>query len=194
MRAAFGEASQIACAEVLKPELRAIRARLAPLEALVRKIVLIEAAALLGQPEPLRAPSRVRPPRSAARRRACAFRLWPRARPHPARIRQLGPALLVRDAFRERARAELIRRLAAARRMRRPAPERLARRIEALARVLERPRAAIRRLARKLRAAPGLGASLAVARWPRAGADRELQGEVDRHAYFAVRAARADTS
>jgi hypothetical protein len=74
---------------------------------------------------------------------------------------------LVRDAWRDHARLALSRRMRSLRLMRRPEPERLARRIAALARVLDAPLAAARRLARKLALRPTLAIKLAARRSPR---------------------------
>jgi len=169
MRAAIGEASDIANRRLDRDTLASMRAWLRPLEALVRKTVLIEASVLARTPAaPPKARTGVTVRTSPSpRQRKPSLRLWPRTPPPPARIRQLGPPLLVRDIYRERARAAQARRLNMVRFMRPPEPLRIARRIEALARVLEKPANAIRRLARKLRALPKLAYKLAAARWPR---------------------------
>jgi len=170
MRAHIGEAEAIAALRLDRDTLAAMRAWLRPLEALVRRIVLIEAAALARTPlAPKRQSERhaQAPQAKPPRQRSYALRLWARTPPAPARIRQLGPPLLVRDIYRERARAAQARRLNMVRFMRPPEPLRIARRIEALARVLEKPANAVRRLARKLRQLPKLAIKLAAARWPR---------------------------
>jgi len=169
MRAHIGEAQAIAVRKLDRDTLAAMRAWLRPLEALVRRIVLIEAAALARTPLAPKRQSerRAQPPQTKPHQRSYALRLWPRTPPPPARIRQLGPPLLVRDIYRERARAAQARRLNMVRFMRPPEPLRIARRIEALARVLEKPTNAVRRLARKLRQLPKLAIKLAAARWPR---------------------------
>lgn len=99
--------------------------------------------------------------------RAPALRLWPRTPAPTARARDVGPNLLVRDVQRDRARLALARQLDAARRKRTPEPQRLARRIDALARILNRPLAAARRLVRVLRTKPMLAMKLAMRRLPR---------------------------
>jgi len=168
MRAAIGEAHDIANRRLDRDTLAAMRAWLRPLEALVRRTVLIEASVLARTPAPPRkATSGVAVRAAPPPQRKPSLRLWPRTPPPPARIRQLGPPLLVRDIYRERARAAQPRHLNMVRFMRPPEPLRIARRIEALARVLDKPANAIRRLARKLRALPKLAFKLAAALWPR---------------------------
>ncbi|HYD87259.1 MAG TPA: hypothetical protein VEA80_07280 [Vitreimonas sp.] len=178
--------------ENLEPDaktLARVRAWLRPLEAVVRKIVLVEAAALARtlapQPEPrLTSPTRFAPktPYPQPRPHRGRFRLWPRSGPRP-RIRLLGPPTHVREIWREQIREAQVRQLALVRFMRPPEPVLLAGRIEALARVLHKPLPAIRRLARKLRRSPRLAYALAVTRWPRSPhADPHLQDVVIRHA------------
>ena len=68
--------------------------------------------------------------------------------------------------------------------MRPSEPVRIARRIEALERVLTKPLIAARRLARKLHTAPRLALQLAIARWPRSPhVDPDAQAAADRHAW-----------
>lgn len=148
MRVALGAPEAIARQrDIEAAALAAMRAWLRPIEALVRKLILIEAAALARQPEPPRPPARPLPPlRHYApqpqtpypepHEHKGRFHLWPRQKPHPARIRQLGPPLLVRDIYRERRRAAQARQLNMVRFMRPSEPVRIARRIEALARTL----------------------------------------------------------
>lgn len=200
--AAVGEAASLALRRTLPPaELTRMRALLRPLELLVRQIVFVEAAALarasgagaprvIVLPKPLfNAPTPPRPPRE----RAPSFRLWPRAKETPARIRPLGPPTSVREIYRERARRLLADRLTIARFMRRPEPARIARRIEALARILATPLRAVRRLARMLKLTPHLARRLATLRRPRAGyADEDALGLAARLAFAAGRA--LDTS
>jgi hypothetical protein len=148
-------------------ERRTLRTWLTPLEAMARKIVLIEALALASEPEPPRKPPRPRANRTAAQKpRTASLRLWPR-NPPPARgprIRSLGPDILVRDIYRDQARLALARHLNAIRWKRRPEGARAARRIDALERLIARPQPAARRLARKLRAKPQLALKLATKR------------------------------
>lgn len=72
----------------------------------------------------------------------------------------------MRELWREQKRAALAARLAQARRACKPAHLRLADRIDALQRLLDGPRAALRRLARKLRVAPKLAYVIAARRAP----------------------------
>jgi hypothetical protein len=198
MRAAVGEAAAVAERSALEPQERQAIARwLAPLEAMVRKIVLIEAVALARTgavqrgparpiegplapsrppamtvialpPPPVRILSHVAPP-APAQPRAPSLRLWPRTRASLGpRVGDLGPPLLASEAWRDRGRLALARHLARARLMRRTPQQRLARRIAALQRVIERPRAAIRRLARRVRAQRPLALRLARKPLPRA--------------------------
>lgn len=207
MRTALGAPEAIARRREIEPEaLAAMRAWLRPLEALVRKLILIEAAALARRPEPPRPQQAKRPPLvhygpapqapyPQPRERNARFRLWPRRKPHPARIRQLGPPLLVRDIYRERFREAQADRLNMVRFMRAPEPQRIAGRIAALERVLAKPLVAARRLARKLRTAPRLVLRLAVARWPRSPyADADAQATADRCLWADALAFNSDTS
>lgn len=177
MRAAVGEAASRALHDVLSvEEIARMRAYLRPLELLVRQTVFIEAAAIARAayeqplrlahtktlPAPLfsRLPSKTRPPAKSKP----SLRLWPKPAPPPVRIRQLGPALFVRDLYRERAREALADRLNQVRFMRPSEPLRISRRIEALTRILAKPLHAARRLARKLKFAPRLARTLATRR------------------------------
>jgi hypothetical protein len=172
LSAALGDAAAIAARDAFDTKHAcAVRAWLRPLEAMVRKIVLIEAMAIARQLAPAvfcvakRAPAK---PARARRPHCIAFRLWPR-QPASAgpRIRSLGPPLRVIEINRDRARLATAQHLNRVRCMRRPEQERLAGRLAALARVIEKPAAAIRRLARKLAVAPKLALKLACARQPR---------------------------
>jgi hypothetical protein len=195
LRTRFDSPHDIAAWLVLKRSERIdLGAWLRGLEALVRRIVLIEALAqpaapVLGKASPQSSTRRV-----GAGRASVSLRLWPRLNPHPARIRMLGPATSVREIWADRRRAALAQRLARARRHRRcDRAERIARRIEALRRILDRPQAAIRRLARKLSATPQLRLTLAVARMPRSEeVDVLAQNAAARIAFAAV--AQADSS
>jgi hypothetical protein len=163
---AVGDAAALAARSALdEEERRAIRAWLAPIAAFARKLVLIEAAALAREPE--LPPGRRHKPGGGRSGRTASFRLWPRPRPAPARIRSLGEPTTVAQIWRERARQALLRRLAEARANRAPAHVRLARRMEALERVIAKPAAAARRLARRLRRTPRLALELAAQRPPR---------------------------
>ncbi len=213
MRAAIGEADALAGRRDLDAEeAQAVRKWLGPLEAMVRKVVLVHALALIERGDThakrkrgdtharpvaaqLPAPSDVRvchpaapapaPPAvtlialppppvrlvsqaaaaatPVARQRAPSLRLWPRAASVGPRVRDVGPNLLVREVRRDTAR------LAAARirTCRRSEPERLARRVDALSRVLDSPLPAARRLARELAVRPNLAIRLAARRAPR---------------------------
>jgi hypothetical protein len=106
---------------------------------------------------PASQPAQMRPP---------CLRLWPRASSSDGpRVRDLGPPRLVRITQREQARLAFARRMSAT--PRRPEPERLARRIEALARLLDKPVRAAGRLARVLARRPSLACKLAFKRPPR---------------------------
>jgi hypothetical protein len=170
MRAAVGDAGLIAARHVLSMrERRAIREWLAPVVAMVRKIVLIEAIALT-RTGFAQAPVAARRAADIAGRAShtTSLRLWPRQSASSGpRVRDLSPALLVRDVWRESRRLALARRLDRVRFMRAPPQERLARCIAALARILDNPLAAVRRLARKLRALPRLVVKLAAKAPPR---------------------------
>lgn len=171
MRVAIGDAAAIQLRRALASrETQVMRDWLRALEGLVRKLVLIEATYIEIKPAPRLAPRRAATKAQAKteqRRRPLAFRLWPRVVPHPARIRDLGPPLILRDLWRENRRLQRSAHLKAIRAPRMPEAERLARRIEALGRVLDKPLAAARRLARKLRDMPRLLMRLAAARAPR---------------------------
>lgn len=154
-------------------ETKLIRGWLNPLLAMVRKLVLIEAAALLRQPAPAAKPARptqrAEPKAKAgAKPRPPSLRLWPGPERMPVRIRLLGPPTSVREIWRENRRMALTNRLKKARYNRPPVPVLLARRMQALARVLYKPRNAARRLAKRLRAAPRLALKLIARRLPRA--------------------------
>jgi hypothetical protein len=123
----------------------AVKRRLAALDALVLKLLLIEAVQLAPTPAPARAPA------AARRRCAVAHRLEDPACPETWRVRYR-PRLprIPRRVAATRARPGAAPRDAAA------VARLLARRCEALRRLIADPRPAIRALARKLRA---LGAS-----------------------------------
>ncbi len=167
------------------------------LEALVRKLVLLEALALappLPKLRPIQLPliytKLPPPPRERSSERGHAFRLWPRTKAHPARIRLLGTpqsrAELDRDALYQ---AQLDRLKRA--RLNRPAPVQLMlRRINALSRVLEKPLPYAKRLARKLRRAPKTFlAKIALKRQPRSPyVDPRMQRDAELHVWPATRA------
>jgi len=173
---------------VPRADLKAMRDWLRPLEALVRQIVFIEASALVRRPngpamsmtrtirtlfKPYAPPEPDAPP---PRQRKPSLRLWPKPAPPPVRIRMLGRATSVEEIYRERRRVALAARLALCRWRRGPPALRIAQRMEAVARILDKPKAAIRRLARKLTAAPRLALKLATRRTPRSPhADPQVQ-------------------
>lgn len=155
MCAEIGAASAIAAFVALeRKQRRAILDWLVPLEALARKLLLIDAAALtLPAPRP-----RAQHTKAARPRRTAAFSIpipsTLSARTAQPRIRALDP-VLVKDIWREQARRARIAALKAQRATsRRPAPQRFADRIAALARVLDNPMPHAKRLARRLRRMP----------------------------------------
>ncbi|MDZ4693249.1 hypothetical protein [Terricaulis sp.] len=186
MRAAIGEAADIAKRDRLpQHELTEARRWLRTLEIMVRRLVLIEASALRRHAHALatrivRLANLVAPkPAKRASAHRVSFRLWPRQPPHPARIRMLGPPVLVRDIWRDQNRAVQAQRLKAARFIRTPEPQRIASRIEALDRVLSRPERAARRLARRLHVSPATAQRIAAQRPPRHSfADSRLEDEI----------------
>ena len=175
------------------------------LEALVRKLVLLEAMALAapGVPvPPLRLPLHLQPalPEPTPREpksRGYSFRLWPKTKPHPARIRLLGKATSLERA-REAERQAQLERLKQARAKRATASQRLLRRLNALGRVFEKPLPYARRLARKLRASSkNFLAKLALKRPPRSPyIEPQVQADIEKHCWAATRAAweRPDSS
>lgn len=195
MCAAIGAAADIAKRDKLFRQER-IEARrwLRTLEIMVRQLVLIEASALRRDAR-VRATHIVRlanlvaaksATRASARR--SSFRLWPRQPPPPARIRMLGPPVLVREIWRDSARAAQAQRLNAACFSRLPEPQRIAGRIEALERVLARPERAARRLAHRLRLSPATAQRIAAQRPPRHNyADSTLQQEIGARAFNCAR-------
>jgi hypothetical protein len=152
-----GAATAAAIVRLSRREREGLRAWVVGLEAMVRKLLLIEADRL-GPPASLRHGSAAQKEAGAdaGGPRNPSFHLLPaaaRQREHSARIRQLGPSLLVRDLWRDAAREARIARLKAAPRA---APYvRIANRIAALARVIARPAPHARRLARVLAKAAG---------------------------------------
>jgi hypothetical protein len=169
MHKVLGSAAALADRAWIGPkEQKEIRAWIAPLIAMARKIVLLEALVLARQPLPLRKPAQRALNASArASERKRGLRLWPKQKRARARVRQLGPPVLVREIWAERARAAKARLLNKVRFMRAPPAVQLARRIEAITRLIEKPRAAIHRLARKLCAQPKLAIALGAKRMPR---------------------------
>lgn len=140
----------------------------APVVAMVRKVVLIEALllardAVLGP----RRPKSARATPTHTRERKPTIRVWPRPKRSHARIRQLGPPVLVRDIWRDQAQQALARQLAAARAKRPPSHVTLARRFDALAKLIREPQRAIRALARKLLRERKFALVLAAKRTPR---------------------------
>jgi hypothetical protein len=177
MARAVGEAAALADRAWIGPkETREVRSWLNPLIALVRRLVLIEAIALARAPAAKSGTADVhaRPRGDAAltarkhppRTRTYALRLWPQAKHAGPRIRQLGPPVLVRDIWSDNARAAAARHLQKVRFMRPPPGVQLARRIEALTRILDRPLTAARRLAQKLRSFPKLALKLIARKLP----------------------------
>jgi hypothetical protein len=173
MARAVGEAAALADRAWIGPkETREVRSWINPLIALVRRLVLIEAIALARAPafKVRTADLPVRPRGKAAlsaHTRTHALRLWPQTKRTGPRTRQLGPPLLVRDIWRDNARAAAARHLQKVRFMRPPPGVQLARRIEALTRIIDRPLSAARRLARKLCAFPKLALKLIARKLPR---------------------------
>jgi hypothetical protein len=202
MRGAVGEAAEIA-RQTWLPERQIAEARrwLRTLETMVRRLVLIEAAArrvetrgpklrnVVHLTNPV-APKPAPPPRAAAR--SYSFKLWPRPATHPARIRMLGPPVLVREIWRGNLRSAHARQLNMVRFLRTPEPLRIARRIDALERVLANPERTIRRLARRLRVSPSTAQRIALQRPPRRScADPAVENEAGQRAFVS---AKADTS
>lgn len=188
-------AADIVARALSRHDVEHMRARLRPLEALVRKIVLIEAMALANEPARVTKAPLTQRASTTPRPRTYALRLWPRTPPPPARIRQLGPPLLVRDIFRDNARTAMMHHLNMARAIRPAQAELIARRIGALERLFAKPIAAARRLARKLNTAPKLALTLAAKSWPRSPhADRDAQIESDHFAYLGARHFKPDSS
>lgn len=147
---------------LLAREARDLRATLGALEAFCRRIALTEALKLA---RALVVRLRSRQPRPASKRVAKQLprlRLWPLFKRSAARVRQLGRATSVREIWREQRRIALIAQLKRA--QRKPEHTRLADRIDALQRLLDAPRAATARFARKLRLAPKLARQLAASR------------------------------
>lgn len=169
------------------------------LEALVRKLVLLEALALApAAPKlpPIQLPLYMQmklpqPPRERAK--SYAFRLWPRPKPHPARIRLLGPAQSRAELERDALYRAQLERLKLARQKRMPEAQRIVRRIGALSVVLEKPLRYAQRLARKLAKAPKkFLAEIALKRQPRSPyVDQRLQRDAEQHVWAAARAAYA---
>ncbi|MGE0186634.1 MAG: hypothetical protein AB7Q23_12660, partial [Hyphomonadaceae bacterium] len=93
-----------------------VRAWLRALEGLARKAVLIAARAVTLSDAPARPrPNTATPAAPRAGKRLPRLRLWPKLRRGRARVRQIGPPLLVREIWRERARAARAAQLAKAR-------------------------------------------------------------------------------
>lgn len=167
-----------------RDEAQDIRNWIAPVETLLRHLFLIEALKL-APPQPGPKAKRVGSTAWAPREPSHSFRFLTKPKPHPARVRQLGPPVLVRDIWCENARLALVHRLRTA--QRRPMQQRLARRIDAIARVLAAPEQAIARLARKLHAAPKLAQRIVICRWPRSPyLDAAISGDASRYAWHAV--------
>jgi hypothetical protein len=169
------------------------------LEALVRKLVLLEALALapaLPKLPPIQLPLYMQmklPPPPRERAKTYAFRLWPRAKPHPARIRLLGKAQSRAELERDALYRAQLERLKLARQKRLPEAQRIVRRIGALSRVLEKPLTYARRFARKLaKTSKQFLAKIALKRPPRSPyVDQRLQRDAEQHVWAAARAAYA---
>jgi hypothetical protein len=153
-----GAATAAALAGLTRRHRAEVLTWLPPLETLVRKLLLIEAAALA----PVVIAKRARGDQRArtARAHQAAFKLSPLAQPkaHPARIRLLGAPTTLAELWLNQQRAARVSRLGEAPRA---APHvRLANRIAALAAVIAKPLPHARRLARLLRQ-PSSAATLA---------------------------------
>ncbi len=162
--------------------------------------MLLEALALaspLPKPRPIQLPliytkiNLSEPPRERSTERSYAFRLGPRARPHPARIRLLGKPQSRQELERDRLYQAPLERLKQARANRLPPAQRVIRRVNALSRVLEKPLPYAKRLARKLRKAPKkFLATIALKRQPRSPyIDQRMQRDAEMHVWPAARAA-----
>jgi hypothetical protein len=188
MARAVGEAAALADRAWIGPkEQSELRSWINPLIAVVRKLVLIEAIAIAkcallnrassdahcqrhanaGLTKLRRSEASASPMRETRGPRPPSLRVWPQTKRTGPRVRQLGPPVLVRDIWRNNARAAAAHHLKKVRFMRPPPGVQLARRIEALTRILDRPLAAARRLARKLRAFPKLALKLIARKLPR---------------------------
>jgi hypothetical protein len=148
-----GAATAAALAGLTRRQRAEVLTWLPPLETLVRKLLLIEAAALT----PLVVAKRAGGERRAqtARAHQVAFKLSPLAstKAHPARIRLLGAPTTLAELWLSQQRAVRVSRLNEAPRA---APNvRLANRIAALAAVIAKPLPHVRRLARLLRRPSG---------------------------------------
>ena len=170
------------------------------LEALVRKLVLLEALALapaLPKLPPIQLPlyMQMKLPPPHARAKSYSFRLWPRAKPHPARIRLLGQAQSRAELERDALYRAQLERLKQARLNRIPEAQRIVRRIGALSRVLDKPLTYAQRFARKLaKASKQFLAKIALKRPPRSPyVDPRLQRDAEQHIWAAARAAYALT-
>ena len=153
-------------------ERKHVRDWLAALEAMVRKILLIEAAEYTFPPSTSGcAAAQARAGggatlsrRAATSRRAPSFKLIPEQAcvpAHPARIRMLGAPTSLTELLKNKARTQ---NLAALRNAPRAEPNaHLANRISALARVIANPITAIRALARRLRASRKIGDAIMIA-------------------------------
>ena len=176
------------------------------LESLVRKLVLLEAMALapVYAAPAFRLPLHLQqalpePPPREPTQRGHSFRLWPKAKPHPARMRLLGKATSATERNKEALRQAQIERLRQARAKRATAAQLMLRRLKALGCVLEKPLPYARRLARKLRASSKkFLATLALKRPPRSPyIDAQVQADTEKHCWAVTRAAwdaRTDSS
>lgn len=175
-----------------------VRAWLRALEGLARKAVLIAARAVTLSDAPARPRPNLRKNAPAALRagkRLPRLRLWPKLRRGRARVRQIGEPLLVREIWRERARAARAAQLAKARLNRKPFHIRFADRLDALERLIENPAPAARRLARKLAQAPKIALKIVAARFGEArGVAIEIVHAIDRVSFYGGAPAAPNTS
>ncbi|MGD9815939.1 MAG: hypothetical protein AB7F85_09430 [Hyphomonadaceae bacterium] len=173
-----------------------VRAWLRALEGLARKAVLIAARAVTLSDAPARPrPNTATPAAPRAGKRLPRLRLWPKLRRGRARVRQIGPPLLVREIWRERARAARAAQLAKARLERKPFHIRFADRLDALERLIENPAPAARRLARKLAQAPKIALKIVAARFGEArGVATEIAHAIDRESFYGPAARPAPNS
>ena len=168
------------------------------LEALVRKLVFLEALALAptGAPiPPARMPFHLQhlapdPPPRGPTQRGYAFRLWPRAKPHPARMRLLGRASSTAEHNAQAARQAQLDRMQQARTKRASRAQTLLRRLSALRQVLDKPLPYAQRLARKLkRSSKKFLMTYALKRPPRSPyIEAQVQADTEKHCWAAARA------
>jgi hypothetical protein len=187
-----GAATAAALAGLTRRHRAEVLTWLPPLETLVRKLLLIEAAALAPRLIAKRAGGDQRA--RTARAHQVAFKLSPLALPkaHPARIRLLGAPTTLAELWLNQRRAARVSRLSEAPRA---APNvRLANRIAALAAVIAKPLPHARRLARLLRRPSGAAkladaiASARLGRRPLTFNDQAFASASGQAAHIAARA------